>query len=284
MRVASWNLQALRGASADNLESIAAAIREHSPDVVALQEVHSFAGVPDLLSASLAGIGLPHFVFTGTPVDPTKRYGDKKYGNVVAARWPLEPIPWPVPMEWPQLIAAARVRHPRLQATVVSVHIPNGRGNGWEKVFAFEALRRGLDVLENPVVVAGDFNEPRSFEPFLSFRATKRGDLTGTFRDLHGVTHARQRWQRAVEAMLATDGSVADGWGGSHIATRLGVPFEVTHLVGGRYPRYFDHILARGDLTAKNLEYDHTVRTGNRPPSDHSMVIADLRLGTTRES
>ena len=48
---------------------------------------------------------------------------------------------------------------------VFSVHMPNGSGNGWAKIDAFEALATALE--ERPTgarIVAGDFNEPFRFE------------------------------------------------------------------------------------------------------------------------
>jgi hypothetical protein len=39
-------------------------------------------------------------------------------------------------------------------------------------------------------------------------------------------------------------------------------------------PRYFDHILSTPDLPIRAVTYDHTVRTGEDPISDHSLVLA----------
>ena len=277
MRVLTWNIQALRGATDEKLDRVVGALERHAPDVVALQEVHSFATVPDRLRARLASNGLSHFHFSGAPAVEDKPFGDKKYGNVIASRWSVEPRSWPVAVEWPQLLAAATVQHPIRSVDVVSVHIPNGSGNGWQKVYALEAVVAGLSRSTRPTVVAGDFNEPMQVEPqILSFGADRLGRLDGTFRDLYDVVDDRTRWQDAVVAMLAP--AQGAGWNGRHVASLLGVKWEVTHLVGGRLERRFDHVLLGGaeGLTARAIAYDHSVRTGASPISDHSLVVADF--------
>lgn len=275
MRIVSWNIQALRGASAAKLSSVATSIETHRADVAVLQEVASRGDVAVALQRELALIGLNHFWFSGRDEVREKRYGDKAYGNVIASRWPLEPRTWPVESEWPQLIISAEIGQ-STGVLVVGVHIPNGSGNGWEKVFALEALAEGLQQARLPTVLAGDFNEPKLFHPeFLSFGVDRRGRLVGDFTDLHGVTHPRQRWQAAVEAVLSPTDSA---WGGRHVSTQIGVEFEPTHIVGGRFERFFDHIMTAGPIRVSQVAYDHQVRLGNSPTSDHSMIVAELEL------
>lgn len=192
-----------------------------------LQEVASHGAVALALQRELALIGLDHFWFSGRDEVSGKRYGDKPYGNVIASRWPLQPRTWPVESEWPQLIISAEIGQ-STGVRVVGVHIPNGSGNGWEKVFALEALAEGLQQDRLPTVLAGDFNEPKLFHPeFLSFGVDRRGRIVGDFTDLHGVTHPRQRWQAAVEAVLSP---THNAWGGKHAPTQIGVEFEPTHI------------------------------------------------------
>ncbi len=275
MRVVSWNINALRGASALKLKSVATSIDNHRADVVVLQEVGSRGGVALALQRELALIGLNHFWFSGRDEVREKRYGDKAYGNVIASRWPLKACAWPVESEWPQLIISAEIGQ-STGVLVVGVHIPNGSGNGWEKVFALEALAEGLQQARLPTVLAGDFNEPKLFHPeFLSFGVGRGANLVGDFTDLHGVTHPRQRWQAAVEAVLSPTNSA---WGGRHAPMQVGVEFEPTHIVSGRFERFFDHIMTAEPIRVSQVAYDHEVRLRDSPTSDHSIIVADLEL------
>jgi endonuclease/exonuclease/phosphatase family metal-dependent hydrolase len=169
--------------------------------------------------------------------------------------------------------------------TVVGVHIPNGSRNGWEKIYALEAVAAGL-ASENdmaPCILAGDFNEPFAFAPeFLSARAALDGHLEGEFRDLHGVQHLRRRWQDAVEAVLRPrPGGEPGAWDGTHTIERVGAAFEPTHITGrDDSERFFDHILTSGYLfSVRTAGYDHSVRVGEKPVSDHSIVFASLAAG-----
>ena len=202
----------------------------------------------------------------------------KSYGNVIAGRWPIEPIPWPVQATWPQLTAAATIDLPHGRVVVVSTHIPNRSGNGWEKVYAPEALAAGLNSLELPTVLAVEINEPRSFTPvFASFRAEARSNpaelalggrvepVTGAaagahrsgadeadYRDQFGISHPRQRWQNAVAAVLAQHlDDQPPGWTCRRATAQVGVEEEDTHLVRSGEPRYFDHILTTPELRAR---------------------------------
>ena len=275
LTVATWNVNAIRGAGADRITRVADALARHAPDVVVLQEVATRTQVVEQLRDELLRVGLSHFLFSGSDIPRETKYGDKAYGNVLASRWPFEAHPWPVVAEWPQLTVAARMTEQFVGLLIVGTHIPNGTGNGWEKVYAFETLVHGLEAAERPVILAGDFNEPRLFDPtFTSFGATDRGGLRGTFTDLNGVTHDRERWQRAVAAVLDP---ARTAWGGRHVTTLASVEFEATHIARGIYGKQFDHILVSDDdFRVERVLYDHSVREGTPRLSDHSMVVVAL--------
>jgi endonuclease/exonuclease/phosphatase family metal-dependent hydrolase len=277
LRVASWNIQAIRGTRPARLHSIVTAVANHRPDVVTLQEVSARPDVPDQLCREFAEIGLAYFVFSGRDHAPTEEPREKRYGNVIASRWPITNVDWPERMRWPQLIAAADVRALSGLVRLVTAHIPNGQANGWDKVFAFEALLVGLQGSRGPTILTGDFNEPRQFTPFTSFGARRSGTLTGTFTDLFDITDERIRWQRAVEGVLSPN-TAATAWGGTHVVTQLGADFEPTHLARG-HPKMFDHILTSPQLRATVVTFDHTVRESKPRLSDHSMVIATIETG-----
>lgn len=279
--VATWNVQAIGGASDVKLGRVAEALATCRPDVVALQEVSSGGKTFEMLAPLLHDVDLRYTHFSGeqasAPAPPARA---KRYGNVIASRWPIAPVGWPVATTWPQLIASADVTLPEGRVRVVSVHIPNGSGNGWQKVYALEALREGLLAAADPCIVMGDFNEPRTFTPaLLSFRARPNGSVDGDWSDQFGDTHPRARWQRAVVALLGPDEERGSGdWPGQLATRQCATEPEATHLVQAREPRYFDHILTTAPITVTGVAYDHSVRLGSDPISDHSMERATLAL------
>jgi hypothetical protein len=112
-----------------------------------------------------------------------------------------------------QLIIAAEIGWSGSRVMILGAHIPDGSGNGWEKVYALEALGSVLLQLTVPTILAGDFNEPKRFgHSLLSFGVDRHGRLDGTFTYLHGVTHDRRRWQDAVENVLTPRPRDESGW------------------------------------------------------------------------
>jgi len=273
VRVATWNIHALRGASATKLAGIRDALERHQVDAVALQEVR-FGVVTDRLAAELAAAGLREVV---APAPPQSAARPKAYATVLASRWPMTAVRWPVATTWPQLLTAADVHADDRDFRLIGVHAPNGAGNGWEKAYLLEALAAGLSCDSRATVVAGDFNEPRSFTPtFASFRTTSSG-VGGDFTDRFGVTHPRERWEAAVRRVLHPDNR-RRSWAGQHAAVQAGVPFEPTHLVGGNSPRYFDHLMTTPDLPVRQVVYDHSVRSAETGVSDHSLVTIEIHV------
>lgn len=272
LTVASWNIQSIRGASTDRLESQAAALARHNPDLATLQEVGCRYDLPDRLSACLARVGFRYFLFSG-PQIPMQT--GKQYGNMIASRVPIRSRSWPIQTTWPQLIIAAEFDWSVSSVLIVSAHIPNGRGNGWEKVYALEKLADGLKQIAMPTILTGDFNEPKLIRPTLvSFGADEHGGSTGTLTRL-GITDARRRWTGAVDAVLTPRSREGGGWGGKHVVYQAGTEFEATHLVNCHFERCFDHILTSGTIfQVRSVAYDHTVRAPTNPLSDHSIIVA----------
>ena len=166
---------------------------------------------------------------------------------------------------------------------LVSVHVSNGSGNGWQKVYALEALHQGLLQAPSNCVVMCDFNEPRAFTPVLrSFRADADGTAEGEWTDTFGQRHARQRWQDAVVVLLGAESDSGSGrWPGELATRQVGLDDEATHVLANGSPRYFDHILTAAPIAVAGVTYDHDVRLWPEPVSDHSMVIANVTLPET---
>jgi len=278
LTVATWNIQAIRGASDDKVKRIASALERHMPDVVLLQEVSTEGDLPQRLSAALKGLFL-RFSVVSPATEIRRADGRRKaYASAVFSRWPAEPLPWTEVFPWPQLVASARLTVPGAGLTAVSVHAPNGSGNGWDKVRTLEALHAGLATLDGPVVVGGDFNEPRTFEPFLeSFRALPGGATEGVWTDKFGETDSRARWQLAVEQIMGpADARPPGAWVGEFATRATGTGIEATHVVSGNKPRCFDHILVSPPVVPTRVDYDHAVRLGDGACSDHSIVLAEV--------
>lgn len=267
LRVLSWNARGIRGIGR-RLDALLDAIARDGADVVALQEVSARSRTWARLRDGLARHGWSNVLFSGDPAADRKRYG-----NVLASRHALRSTQrqWAVGQPWPQLVNAAVVAAPGLgDVEVIAVHMPNGSGNGWRKIDAFEALERNLArPAMTPVILVGDFNEPAFFDAAgvpISFgqtvgaaHPTRDGDLTR-----RGETGPRTRWDDAVRDVL----------GGSRLAraqARLGMRVEPTHLTRGA-ARCFDHVLAARELEPLAAGYHHAWREDGL--SDHSAVWA----------
>lgn len=256
LRVLSWNIHANCGIRVERLNRVIAAIKKFSADIILLQEVTGRGGVPETIRGQLA---LPGWHFSGINTS------DKKYGNVIASRYPVRARHYetcPVP-PWPQLLAYATVDTPAGALEVVSAHMPNGSEHGWKKIETFEALASMLtQVAGRPWIVGGDFNEPQAILPgnrVISFAANEDGDVVGQWR---GRPNAR--WQAAVAKILGPTSTNVHAW----LSRNEGL-VATTHVVRGE-PRFFDHLLASEHFEILDAGFEHAWREATEPLSDHS--------------
>jgi endonuclease/exonuclease/phosphatase family metal-dependent hydrolase len=153
LRVATWNTNRRSPSILDALDD-----SRDRLDIVTLQEVT--LDLDDAFRDRLAAMGLNHVIYTGEPNARKKRYG-----NIIASRWPAESINWKrlkQKIPWPQLIAHANIELGRRQIHVITAHVPNGSRNGWEKIDTFRALAEIVhEVRGRPCILTGDFNEPQ---------------------------------------------------------------------------------------------------------------------------
>jgi endonuclease/exonuclease/phosphatase family metal-dependent hydrolase len=283
MHVLTWNVNFR---DAECLDGIADA----ELDIVTLQEVtHARAHG---LMAALWWRGLRFAAYSGSASD-----AEKRYGNIIASRWPVCPQSreWAPSMPWPQLAARATVRSPSGDIDVVTIHIPNGSGNGWKKIETFESLADALDRSPPvPRILTGDFNEPQTVLPGVgmvtwaqevrpdgSLRLARPRDRRAPgraeppfFMDCKGVTDDLNRWDTAVRRALDEDRA-------RHALRHVyrldpAGDLPTTHVVRGQ-PRFFDHMLVSRHFTVKACRYLDKVRKDRRH-SDHSAMHADLAL------
>ena len=143
-----------RGGAADPA-ALLRTVRRHDVDVLAVQEL-----TPHMVSR-LAAAGLGQLLpFSHLDLRPGSE------GAGLWARWPLTPLP-PVP----GLTAAApraRINPPGgrpVTLTAVHPHSPmRGHADTWQRELAL--IRQTLATVDEPQVVAGDFNASRDHRPF----------------------------------------------------------------------------------------------------------------------
>ncbi len=159
LRVVSYNIRAGLG----GLDRLADDLRTLGPDLVALQEVEQ--GIARSRSQDQAGhLGRAlefHSAFAGSfPVD------GGEHGIAVLSRYPiLEEETLRLPRgggKWPRVALKVRVDAPGGPVTFVCVHL--ARPWGWPlsnvraRLGQIDALRAWLADVEDPLIVAGDFN------------------------------------------------------------------------------------------------------------------------------
>src|SRR5258706_11175122 len=123
MRVISWNVQGRMKALPEQLKALA----EHQPDLVALQEVRESTITP--WRTGFQELGLP---FIMESVSFALDQG-RKYGVLIASRWPIEPLPW-MHMPYLERVLSVQVASPWGALELHNAHVPNGENNGWIKV------------------------------------------------------------------------------------------------------------------------------------------------------
>lgn len=204
---------------------------------------------------------------------------DKRYGNVIAAQSPIaahsvEQFGFP----WPQLVAHATVGHPGAQVDVVDVHVPNGSANGWRKIETLEALRRLVMALDGrPLILVGDFNEPR-WAPLQDGRIVTWGQdrIDGRWQtwsrwSFGGLSGTGERWDSAVRWFFErnSESGLRNAYWESHGFGSM----EPTHLSRGE-PRWYDHIFVSEQFNVVACKYRHEFRELGL--SDHSALEATL--------
>ena len=251
----TWNVA---GRSRDQPRQ-AAAVAAIGPDVVALQEV-TRRSLP-VWTEALRAAGLVHVRST---VEEGTVPGRRRLFVLTAAREPLEELPGPPDVPWPERVLAVRAAG---GVEILNVHSPISPAPGLAKVHTHEAVAAYLAASdEQAVVLCGDLNTPR--------REMGPGDVLTFAHESSGALRPErgERWvaaERALVADLAGHG-FADA-------------FRALHGYGERqaswtYPRggggyRLDHVLVRG-LRPRAALYAHAWREEGL--SDHSALIVDL--------
>ncbi len=261
MRIATWNINGVK-ARISQLEGWLASAR---PNIVCLQEIKSVdEGFP---AAPLEALG--YNVAT---------HGQKGFNGVaILSRTPLEDIRRGLPGDPEDLQSRyieAVVSTPRGAVRVASIYLPNGNPLGTDK-FAYkcrwmerlEAHMRDLLALEEPLVLAGDYNiipepadakEPAAWTGDALFQLESRAawrrflslGLTDAIRACHPGPGVYSFWDYQAGAWQKNNG------------------IRIDHLLLS--PQAADRLVT--------ADVDKSPR-GTEKPSDHTPVWVELDMG-----
>lgn len=251
-----------------------AAVASRIPDLVTLQEVTK--GNALLLREPLHSMGL-HYILDSTPAAIA---ANRRYGVLIASRWPLHPFENGFTLPWPERVLSAQVKHPQRPFDLHNTYIPTGASKAGSefKMATLEGLYQGLaQQSQQPRILCGDFNTPQaetSDGQLITFGQTIRtnGQIS-IKRTLFGQTG--QRWDQAERAIL-------EGLAEFDLA-------DIFRKVNGYQPqdcswyaknrgRLFgfrlDHVFASAALGAKRCAYLHAFREDGL--SDHAPLEVDF--------
>jgi len=259
MKLATWNINGIKA----RIDALTAWLEAARPDVVCLQETKSVdEGFP---ADAFADLGYQVAV-----------HGQKAFNGVaILAKHPLEDVSRGLPGDKSDVQSRyieAVVAGPAGVVRVASIYLPNGNPIGTEK-FAYklawmrrlEAHARDRLALEEPLVLAGDFNvipepidasnpaawtEDALFQPEsrTAFRRLLNIGLTDAIRATETGSHVYTFWDYQAGAWQKDNG------------------IRIDHLLLS--PQAADRMTSAG--------IDRQVRGGDKP-SDHVPVWVELR-------
>jgi endonuclease/exonuclease/phosphatase family metal-dependent hydrolase len=268
LSVLTWNINLVTGTAA-TLDRLARLSQR--PDVVTLQEV-TLKRAPEIIER------LHHLGYTGAAYSGRPNASAKHYGNVIAARTHVTPCATAAfDFPWPQLVAHATLDTQGGPLDVVTVHVPNGSSNGWQKIETLESLKQLVLALKGrPVILTGDFNEPRY--------ALQDGQVVTWGQDpdgerwlpwkkwtFDGVSGSGEKWDAAVRWFFEAEDE--SGIRNAYWDVAGHGAMEATHFVGDD-PRWFDHVFVSDSFTVTACGYLHAFR--EEKFSDHSALLATL--------
>jgi exodeoxyribonuclease III len=257
VRLLTWNVAGRVSRQPEQAAVVAAA----APDVVALQEVTTRT-----LPLWLDYLGAAGLTFVETALPGTRPAGRRALGVLTAARVPLEPLPPPAGLPWPERVLCCATQG---QLEVINVHSPIAPAPDLAKVRTHEAVAAyvaSTAATRARRILCGDLNTPRRELPdgdVLTFAH----DSAGRLRPERG-----ERWDGAERALV--HGLRQNGWVDA---------FRELHGYGEREASWtfardrggwrLDHVLATG-IRPTASAYAHDWRRAGL--SDHSALIVDF--------
>jgi exonuclease III len=257
-RVLTWNVAGRVRTVPDQ----AAALANQPADVVALQEIRLSSLVA--WREELSRLGFEHVVTSLDAHDPLVRLApDRRLGTLIAGREPVEPLPTPPGVPWPERVLCARTAI----GEVVNVHAPISSKRDEVKVRTLEAMHAYLAAPSDDArVLVGDLNTPQyeSREGEVStFARTRSGRIRPDYGERHDLA------ELLLITGLAEHGYV-DAFRAVHGYSRRDRSWLYPN---GKMGYRIDHIIVRG-LEPVACEYRHDWR--DRRLSDHAAMWAEL--------
>ena len=243
--------------------------------MVAFQEVTPTSIA--LLRVGLPDFGLSQVIDSFAASVPWAATGPRRYGVVIASRFPLTHVASRQVVPWPERILSAAVATPTGVVTIHTTHIPPGSSNGWKKVEMLEAVLAVTSEVDGlPCILCGDFNVPQAETPegrIVTWAERVAKGIEPRLRARHrgGDGH---RWD-AAERTVMEGGSqkLIDAYRSLHGYGRQEFSWFVRRGQT-RIGRRFDHAFCSQELVIGRCEYLHEVREAGL--SDHAALELDF--------
>lgn len=271
-----WNVN--RAAGERRRRQIETLAREDA-DLVVLTEVAHGSAAEEYLEA-LSSFGLANGASSRDGIEgPPSTDGRRRFGVVLAARWPVTSVePFP-DAPWPERTLDAAIAHPLRDVRVLAIYAPLGR-HDTAKSETFEAAGRLIERTTGPLIVTGDFNAPRWEGEDVQGRPVlvtfgQRQLRSGGF----GLIGHRQDVAERLVLDRASLGLV-DAYREIH-GYGVAVSSWSTVRSGRRWDYRLDHVLTRGGLTPVAARYRQELReSADRLPrlSDHAAIEVTLTI------
>jgi len=145
-RLVSWNIGGRVGVNRQQAE----VLKDRRVDIVALQEVR--VNALKNFQRMFPEFDLPYMEESVHLADEHGR----RYGELVASRWPLRPIPAVLPETlFPERVLSVVVDSPWREIELHTAHIVPGCSNGWKKIEMFRGIVSGEPAPLTPYIIQG---------------------------------------------------------------------------------------------------------------------------------
>ena len=273
MKIISWNVA--NRVRKQQLQLDALISRE--PDVIGHQEVTSRT-----LPLWVEGLKKARYTCTilsfNLNSDNGEFTGPRRYGILVASRWPLNSINQrSLKIPWHERLVSVLIHSPNVDFEFHVAHIPPGASHGWLKIDTFEGIFKFLakTSCNYPRILCGDFNSPQA--------ETMSGEVITWGQDI--LKNGQVRFSDKEGRWDAGERSVIQGLAEYNLYDifRLLNGYELQEFSWllrrkGRIiaRRRFDHIFAAKILNPDTCRYIHSFR--EELLSDHSAIEATFKI------
>jgi exonuclease III len=274
MKIISWNVAGRVRKQQLQLD----ALISREPDVVGLQEV-TIKTLP-LWMEGFKKEGYANVIssFDLQGAGNNELTGPRRYGILVASRWPLDPVDQrSLKIPWQERLLSILIHSPNVDFEFHVAYIPPGSSNGWLKIDTFEGIYKFLakPSCNYPRILCGDFNSPKaetSTGEVITWGQKLFKDGQIRFSDKEGRWDAGERsvLQGLAEYNLYDIFRLLNGYKVQEFSWLLRRKGKIIAR------RRFDHIFAEKTLSPVACHYIHPFREESL--SDHSAVEATFKI------